>query len=159
MTLATQLIQFFTDRNLTGTITAFVLSAPPTARDRRYGFCMYLLAVIIASESGEGHDSEASVEEAIMALSDEDIHAIAAATMGDYCGDRPADRARHINDRIAGFHAAWEVTPCNPVAAVDAANTNWLRSNPDATPADAGMFSRSARRASVRATAPAPNEF
>lgn len=153
MTLATQLIDFFNDRNLTGTITAFVLSAQgPARRDRRYGFAIYLLATIIASEDGEGHSSEASVEDAIAALTDDEIHDIAMATMGNYCVGRPDDRQAHIQARVAGFHAAWERIPCNPVATVDSANTFWLKSNPDATPADAGMFSRSASRAVSRGT-------
>jgi hypothetical protein len=146
MTLATQLVQFFGNSDLTGTITAFVLSAPQGRRDKRYGLCMYMLATILASEAGEGHDSTASVEDAIAALTDDDIHNIALATMGNYCVGRPDDRQKHIQNRVKSFHSAWAKIDCNPVATVQAANTHWLRSNPDATPADAGMFSRSASR-------------
>jgi hypothetical protein len=152
---------FLLDANLPTIPRAFMASATSNRKDRRAGFVGYATFVLMATEAaGLPLDGDTDMSDHINDLTGEDIWDICNATMGKYLQGRPElaeKRNRHIQARVDGFHHAWEQVPATAKAVIDAVNTNWLATSPNATPTAGANFIATIRRNGVSATAPLPD--
>lgn len=152
---------FLLDANLPTIPRAFMASATANRKDRRAGFVGYATFVLMATEAaGEPLDGDADMSAHLNDLTGDDIWDICNATMGKYMQGN-ANLAQKRNERIAarveGFHHAWEQVPATAKAVVDAINTNWLATSPNATPTAGPNFIATIRRNGVSAPAPLPD--